>query len=403
MIREGLTFDDVLLTPKYSTVKSRSSVDLSVNWGGVHCGGFHFKHPIIPANMKNVTGLEMAKTIVKSGGLAILHRFMPIQEQLDNVNEIIDEFSDRNIAVSVGVKKEDIDNIFNFLSCGVRIFCIDVAHGDSEQCLDMIRRIKDLNNSAFVIAGNVASGEGAKRLWRAGADVVKVGVGPGSLCTTRIETGNGVPQLTALMDVAETQRLLREEEESKQQIKPTVSEKGLRILGDIYKQVDGSYFADSPLNSGVFNNSQSKSISNGYKPIPYPDDNIRTFPFIADGGIKSAGDIVKALCFADMVMVGNLFAGSDEAPGGIEIINGNRYKQYAGSSTHKTNHIEGVTAIVPAKGPVQDILTKLIEGLRSGCSYQGAHNLTALKNNPAFTRITNAGLKESHPHDVIVK
>jgi IMP dehydrogenase len=135
----------------------------------------------------------------------------------------------------------------------------------------------------------------------------------------------------------------------------------------------------------------------------YPNEKKRIFPFIADGGIKSAGDIVKALCFADMVMVGNLFAGCEETPGLRKNIGGTSYKEYVGSSTYKTNHIEGVAALVPTKGTYKSVLNKLLEGLRSGCSYQGAHNLEELKDNPAFIRITNAGLKESHPHDVFIK
>jgi IMP dehydrogenase len=122
---------------------------------------------------------------------------------------------------------------------------------------------------------------------------------------------------------------------------------------------------------------------------------------IADGGIKSAGDVVKALCFADMVMVGNVFAGCEETPGKTLVIDKIAYKEYVGSSTHKTNHIEGVAALVPAKGSYHSVLTKMLEGLRSGCSYQGAHSLKELRDNPEFIRITNAGLKESHPHDVI--
>ena len=229
--------------------------------------------------------------------------------------------------------------------------CIDIAHGDSQQCVEMIQWLRNNHSELFIIAGNVATGSGAKRLWRAGANVVKVGVGPGSLCTTRIETGNGVPQLTALMDVAEAQRELMA----------------------LYKTKDNPELAK------------------------------RQFPFISDGGIKDAGDIVKALCFADMVMIGNMFAGCEEAPGHVINIDGRSYKEYVGSSTHKANHIEGVAAIVPYKGSVDKILLKLTEGLQSGCSYQGAHNLSALKDNPVFIRITGAGLKESHPHDVIVR
>jgi IMP dehydrogenase len=345
MIREGLTFDDVLLVPQHSTVESRSKVDISVKW----CG-FEFDHPIIPANMKTVTGMDMAVEIIQSGGLAVLNRFMTPQEQIGIAEDIMDMGGANRFAISIGVKGIDKEILAQFVDVGMQLVCIDIAHGDSQQCADMVAWIKSKYSNLTVIAGNVATGLGADRLWRAGADVVKVGVGPGSLCTTRIETGNGVPQFSALMDVAEAQRQLQELERTK-----------------------------------------------------YPNEKKREFPFIADGGIKNAGDVVKALCFADMVMVGNLFAGTDEAPGEIIEIGGRSYKSYVGSSTHKTNYVEGVAAMVPYKGPAKHVLTKLIEGLKSGCSYQGSHNLAELKDNPAFMRITNAGLRESHPHDVVLK
>ena len=345
MIREGLTFDDVLLVPQHSTNKSRSTIDTSVT-----IGKRKFKHPIIPANMQTITGMSMAWSVIASGGLAILHRFMPIEEQLEIVSDMTDQGHENRIAVSVGVKPNDREYVSRFVDVDVNTFCIDIAHGDSEHCLDMITWIKAKHPGVTVIAGNVSTGEGARRLWTAGADIVKVGVGPGSLCTTRIETGNGVPQLTAIMDVAETQRQMRELERTKWE---------------------------------------------------FPKG--KTFPFIADGGIKNVGDIVKALCFADMVMIGNMFAGCTETPGAIRVRDGVPYKEYVGSSTHKTNHIEGISALVHCKGSYEDILTKMLEGLRSGCSYQGVENLIDLKDNPAFIRITNAGLRESHPHDVIIK
>jgi len=343
-IREGLTFDDVLMVPQYSEVPSRSKVDLTVQWGN-----YKFKHPIIPANMKTITGFEMAFEVCKSGGLAILHRFMPIEDQLAIAQDIIDNFGDRNFAISVGVKEDDLKNFNRFVKEGVKIFCVDIAHGDSAHCVTFIAAMKSVCPEAFIIAGNVATKNGARRLWDAGADVVKVGVGPGSLCTTRVETGCGVPQLTALMDVAEAQKELEALEKTK---------------------------------------ASSKK---------------RIFPFIADGGIKKAGDIVKALAIADMVMVGNVFAGCEETPGEIMQIDGRTFKQYVGSSTHKTNHVEGVAAMVPTKGKFADILEKLIEGVRSGCSYNGARTLEELRDNPEFIRITNAGLIESHPHDVILR
>lgn len=347
MIRESLTFDDVLLVPQYSTLESRSQVDLSVNMGELK-----FTHPIIPANMKTVTGMEMSRFIIQSGGLAILNRFISIEEQYAAVQEIRNIGGLNRFAVSIGIKDSDKELVTNFVSAGVRIICIDVAHGDSLQCTSMIKWVKSKFPNTNLIAGNVATGSGAQRLWEAGADVVKVGVGPGSLCTTRVETGNGVAQLTAIMDVAIAQSSLRELERTRP--------------------------ADTKKN--------------------------RTYPFIADGGIKNAGDCVKAIAAgADMVMAGNLFAGTDEAPGELIHMGGHPYKRYVGSSTHKTNHIEGVEAMVPYKGPAEQVLTKLLEGLKSGCSYQGVDNLIDLKESPQFTKITVAGLQESHPHDVILK
>lgn len=361
-IQEGYTFDDVLLVPKYSDVISRASVDLSVELSK----GMSFVHPIIPANMKTITGHAMATCVANSGGLAILHRFMPVSEQLSIIDELVSSSKENrfdylhHVGVSIGVKESDYENIESFYRAGVRIFCIDVAHGHSKACIEMTKHIATKYPEAFLIAGNVATALGAEYLWRAGADAVKVGVGPGSLCTTRIETGNGVPQLTAISDVADRKETLTS------QYKKWVDRDGCNRLEE-----------------------QEPEIK-------------RPIYIIADGGIKNAGDMVKALCFADMVMAGNLFAGTDEAPGDKIVVDGKQFKRYDGSSTHKTNHIEGVTSLVPAKGKMNDILTSLCEGIRSGLSYQGCTNLTALKRFPQFVRITSAGLKESHPHDVLV-
>ena len=352
-IRDGTTFDDVLLVPQHSEIGSRSDVDLSFRFSKP---GFNteFANPIIPANMSTVTGWEMAHAVWKNKGLALIHRFMSPEEQINiplNMEQEYGRLIWNHVGLSVGVKESDREIVDLFVSKGAEILCIDIAHGDSKQCVEMTQWISKKYPEVLLIAGNVSTGSGARRLWEAGADIVKVGVGPGSLCTTRIETGNGVPQLTALMDVSETQRQLKELERS-------------RAL---------SY------------------------------EKRRTFPFIADGGIKNVGDIVKSLCFADLVMIGNMFAGCEETPGKVIIKDGISVKEYVGSSTHKTNHIEGVAAFVPYKGKFDDILVKMTEGLQSGMSYQGVSNLTDLKDNPVFIKITSNGLKESHPHDVITK
>ena len=334
-ICEGLTFDDLLLIPKHSMVMSRSDVDLSVK-----VKDLTFKHPIIPANMQSITGEKMAEAVIRSEGLALIHRFMDLEEQLQIINNLSYKKEYLNhIGVSVGIKDCDKDKIKRFIDIGVKIFCIDIAHGDSTHGINMTRWIRNNYPNVLIISGNVATKFGAKILWQSGADIVKVNIGAGSICTTRIETGNGVPQMTALMNAYSA----KEEFELK-------------------------------YNRKVY--------------------------IISDGGAKSSGDIVKSLCFADMFMSGNMFSGCVETPGSILSISNKTCKEYRGSSTHKSNHIEGVVAIIPTKGKFENILKKLLEGIRSGCSYQNAHNLNELKESPEFIKITNAGLVESNIHDI---
>lgn len=322
-IEEALTFEDVLLKPRYSQITSRASVDTSVSLGPIV-----YKHPFIPANMAHVVGLGMAHEIVASGGLAILHRFMHVNDQVSMVRELA---APAFVAVSIGVQDKDKYFVLKLHEAGVRIFCIDIAHGDSTACVDMIAHIKCNLPGVIIIAGNVATASGAERLWSAGAHIVKCGIGPGSICSTRIETGNGVPQLQALLDI-------------------------------------------NTIRKGRF--------------------------LISDGGITSPGDAVKALCLSDMVMCGNLFAGCSEAPGARSLVNGKYYKEYHGSSTYKDGRVEGVKSLVPVAGPYKDVLTRLVEGLQSGCSYQGVSRVGDLSKNFEFLRITSAGVRESHPHDV---
>lgn len=348
-IRDGLCFDDVMLIPKYSDVSSRKLVDLSVDLGK----GIKLEIPIISANMSNVTGVDMAIALANLGGLPILHRFYPTaEEQISNFKLV--KKSVELVGCSVGVQADDVSLTDALVDNGCKILCVDIAHGDSAHGSKMTEYIAKKYPEVLLISGNVATHWGAVTLHNAGADVIKVGVGGGSLCTTRIETGNGVPQLTALDDVYGYSR----EVETIRVVTPKSGHDEMRFTGK------------------------------------------RRFKVIADGGIRRAGDIVKALCFADTVMLGNLLAGTDEAPGNIITIDGLPYKEYAGSSTHKTGHVEGVAALVRCKGSVAGVIRSLLEGVRSGLSYQGAHNLEELRKFPEFVSISNAGLTESHPHDV---
>lgn len=352
-ITRGYSFDDVLLVPKKSQIESRNSIDISTDLGR----GIVLQKPIVSANMKHVTGHRMAYEIALSGGLALLHRFESEEDRFYSFVRAI-SLSDHNgewmpgrqtnlldckIGMSFGISDKEkafFSSVAKRLSKHLKIVCIDVAHGHHNNCLKMIEYVRKETPDMLIIAGNVATPEGAVDMLYEGADVVKVGVGPGSLCTTRVETGNGVPQLTA--------------------------------VANIYNKIQG--------------------LRNEY---------IGT-KIIADGGIKSAGDITKALCFSNAVMLGNLLAGTDQAPGEIITLKGQQYKQYAGSSTHKTRNIEGVIGVVPYRGNVNNVIDRLVQGLQSGMSYQGAENLESLRKDPQFVEISNAGIVESRPHDIIL-
>lgn len=326
----GLSYDDVLLIPDYSEIESRSQVDISVDLGK----GVKLRVPIISANMKHVTDVKVAQLMAELGGLGILHRFGTIDEQVKDFQSV-----KGLVGASVGIKEKD--RVKALVEAGCKIICIDVAHGHSKGCLEMTSWIAGEYPSVLLISGNIATAAGARALAEAGADVVKCGIGGGSICSTRIETGNGVPMMTSLQWVFE-------------------------------------------------------EASDG---INYTSD--RNFKIIADGGIKTGGDLVKALSRSDAVMVGNLLARSMEAPGRVIEVDGKMYKEYHGSSTLKTNRVEGVRGAVPVEGTLEQILLRLTEGLQSGCSYQGAGNLEELKRKAQFVKITSMGLMESKPHSIV--
>jgi IMP dehydrogenase len=341
-IIEGLSFDDVLLLPKYSEVATRSKVDTSVNLPK----GFSLKVPLVSANMSHVTGPYLAAEIVCLGGMGILHRFTEDQELLGNYKFAVELVSDtcmeqniKNIGCSVGVKHSDYNRAEMFIRNGCKIICVDVAHGHHLLVGEFLKNITPNHPEVLWIAGNVCTAEGAQYLYECGADVVKCGIGSGSTCSTRIETGNGCPQITTLDNICNATYLA------------------------LYENKEG--------------------------PV-----------FISDGGIRNASDVCKALTFTDLVMIGNMFAGTDESPGGVISVDGKQYKQYAGSSTHKKEHVEGVSGLVPYRGSLENVVSKIMQGVRSCCSYQGVDNLEDLKRNPQFVRISNSGLIESHPHDI---
>lgn len=344
---EKFTFDDVLIKPGMS-LESRKSADLSQ-----YLWQTRIDHPIIPANMDTIAGEKLCYRALTKNGIAVLHRFMPGQSRLDFHLNAIESIGYVNPPfISVGVTDEEIEIISVLHGAGVRNFCIDIAHGHSIKVAEVIEFIRNLDapkkDRSIIIAGNVATIEGYNFLVDAGADIVKVGIGPGSHCTTRIVTGCGYPQLSAIIDIAKER--------------------------------------DAAKNEG------KKHIF-----------------IIADGGIKNSGDIVKALAAgADFIMSGSLFAGCEETPGDVfQWKDGSKYKMYRGMAS-KDAQIgwknegeivpEGESSIVPYAGTFGEKLRLLLGGISSGMSYVGAKNLEELREKAVFIKVTSNVTKENTPH-----
>jgi IMP dehydrogenase len=471
-IRDALTFDDVLLVPKRSSIHSRKDVDLSTRLSR----NIKLNIPIVSANMDSVTESAMAISMAHNGGIGIIHRFMPVERQVEEVlkvkraesviieepytiwpsatmsdakrlmqekgvsgllvvdankkllgiltaRDLLFEDNDLNrvselmtpmkslhtasadasidearqllrkykleklplvdeeghlrglitskdmvtlaerpqackdskgqltVGAAVGIREGYIERARALVDAGVDVLVVDVAHGHSDRVLNVVRKLKKELSQVDVIAGNVATPEGTKDLIDAGSDAVKVGIGSGSICITRIVTGAGVPQLTAVLECAEAAR-----------------------------------------ESGV--------------------------PIIADGGIRNSGDITKALAIgASSVMIGSMLAGTEESPGVTVMRNGRKYKIHRGMASVGASMkrgteeaedeaalleyvAEGIEAFVPYRGTSHEILAQLAGGIRSGLSYCGAKTLAELRQNASFVRLTSAALKESYPHDV---
>jgi len=470
--KEGLTFDDVLLVPKYSDITSRSQTSLNTKLSR----NISINIPFVSANMDTVTEASMAVAMARAGGIGIIHRFLTIKEQANEVLKvkrsgsvmienpysiyldksiqdaldyagdkeisgllvvdsnsklvgIITErdllFADPNMKIkdvmtkdvvtakpgvtldeskeilhkhrieklpiiddsrtikglitskditnnadfpnaskdrkgrplvgaAVGVKGDFLERSESLLESGADVLVVDIAHGHSENAMSTVRNIKKAFPDCELIAGNIATAHGAEDLIKAGVDAVKVGVGSGSICITRVITGSGVPQLTAVMDCAK--------------------------IGKDY---------------GI--------------------------PIISDGGTRTSGDATKALAAgASSVMIGSMLGGTDESPGTVLTKNGKRFKVYRGMASlaasigrksKETGSIsldddlndyvaEGVEAMVPYKGTVTDILKQLTGGVRSGLSYCGAHTIPQMQENAEFIKMSRAGFAESQPHDV---
>ena len=330
----GLTFDDVLIVPAKSEVRSRRDPSLKSKL----TKKISIETPIISANMDTVTEAEMAIAMDKMGGVGILHRFATIHDQVHFVNRVKASGA-ITLSASIGVNGDYKERAQALIQAGVNIMTIDIAHGHSIAMMDVMKWLKDTYPNVEIIAGNIAIPEAARDLIEAGADAIKVGIGPGSMCTTRIITGCGVPQLTAIA---------------------LCSEVGHEL--------------------GV--------------------------PIIADGGIKTSGDIVKAFAAgASTVMLGSMLSGTIETPG--EIKNGR--KQYRGMASKSAQVSwrggvpegmapEGEQTLVSVKGHVKDVISELNGGIRSGMSYINANTISEICEKARFMEMSSSGAFESRAH-----
>lgn len=330
----SLTYDDVLIVPQKSDVRSRKDPDLSTQLTRNHKLGV----PFVSANMDTVTESDMAIAMDQVSGAGILHRFMTIGEQVAQV-EKVKKSGAKLIAASIGVNQDHQERAEALVAAGCNLLTIDIAHGHSVQMMETLKFLKERFASVDVIAGNIATPSAAEDLIEAGADAIKVGIGPGSMCTTRIITGCGLPQLTAVALCAEV-----------------------------------------ATKHGV--------------------------PVIADGGIKTSGDIVKALAAgASAVMLGSLLSGTLETPGPIR----HGKKEYRGMASKAAQvswrggvpegmAAEGEASLVPIKGHVTDVIRELAGGLRSGMSYINAQHVSEIPTKALFTEMTSMGLYESRAH-----
>lgn len=349
----ALTYDDIQLVPSYSEIIHRRYISLNT----LVSKRYGLLVPLVASPMDTVCEKEMAIKMMTLGGVGCIHRFMTIEQQVEQVRQVKLSSLDESlldqwgvmydswhseipqipIMTAIGVQDEDKDRAKKLVEAGSNILLIDVAHGHHLNVINMIKWCKDnLPEHVDIIAGNIATGDAAVALTLAGVDGLRVGIGGGSLCTTRIKTGFGVPNVTSLMDV--------------------------------------------------------------YK---YSDD----IPVMADGGIRTSGDIAKALAIgASSVMLGSLLAGTEESPGKILDTPQGLFKRYRGSASLETKvshgqaerNVEGESTVIPYKGGTKFIIEGLLDGVKSALSYGGAKDIEHFS--PQIIQVTNSGILEAKPH-----
>ena len=346
-IKEALTFDDVTLAPNYSEV-----LPSEVSTKTILSKNLILEIPLLSSAMDTVTESKMAIAIAKAGGIGIIHRNLDIKKQISEIKKV--QSKNLIVGAAVGAGPKELKRAETILKENVDLIVVDTAHGHTKKVAEIIKKIKKKkSNQTALCAGNVATAEAAKFLEKLGVDVIKVGIGPGSICTTRLVAGIGVPQMSAIIE----------------------AKKGLK----------------------------NKNVK-----------------IISDGGIKFSGDLAKALAVgADAIMIGSLFAGTVETPGKLIKKRGQLYKSFRGMGSvgamnkgsanryfqkiqkNKSKYVpEGVEGLVKFKGKVENVIYKLIGGLKSSMGYLGAKKIVNLRNKPKFVKITKAGFYESMVHNI---
>ena len=345
-IKESLTFDDVTLVPQYSSIlpyETITKTELSKN--------LKLNIPLLSSAMDTVTESKMAIAIAKSGGLGIIHKNLNPKKQALEVKKV--KKNNMIVGAAVGTNEKDIDRVYKLLESKVDLIVIDTAHGHTKKVLTIIKKIKKISKNSIVCAGNIATGKAAKFLADSGVDIVKVGIGPGSICTTRLVTGIGVPQLSAVLDVKKALKNYKTK---------IISDGGVKFSGDISKAIAAG--ADAVMIGSLF----AGTTESPGKIFKYKGKLYKNFRGMGSAGAMSAGS-------AD------------------------RYFQKKNKNISKYV-AEGVEGIVQFKGPLNKIIYQLVGGLKSSMGYMGSKTIKDLQKKSEFVKITKAGFYESMVHNV---
>ncbi len=344
----ALSFDDVLLVPQKSTVVSRMEIDLST----IIAPNIKLSMPLISMSMDTVTGVDMAIAMSKLGGIGFLPRFDTPQIEADKVKKV--KNAGQKVVAAIGLRDDYLERAEMQVKAGVDGITLDIAHAHTTTALSAVSKFKNKFPKIPMIAGTIATYEGAIDLFKAGADTVRVGVGAGTICTTRIIAGSGVPQISAILEANRARKRFKN--------KYVLGDGGAAKSGDIIKGL--ACGADAYMCGSLF-----------------------------AGTDEAPGKIITK----NGVFYKKYDASTSSAAKKVQLKKDNN-----GRKPHFNLHVEGVESLVKYKGPVEDVLEQLCAGIRSGLSYSGAHNIKEFQRKAKFIRITPAGLRESYPHDVEV-